>query len=609
MKDSEYLKGIKGFILAAGYSTRLRPITEQIPKPLMPVAGEVLLEYIFKNLNALTTEIGINLHYKAEEIEDYIKKQNLSLKTFYEEEILLTGGALWNAKEFLKDSVFIVHNGDIYSDANIKEAVKWHIENENSITLLVHDYKPHNKLIVDEDGNLLGVGDSDESHLAFSGIAIYSAYVLELLPEGPSSVIDLWLKAIKNGCRVSTFKVKYSFWFDIGTPGDYASAVFDKLKRNFSSLYIHPSASGCELIEPEGKIVIERDVKITKPFKGKNIIILPETEFKPENDYLSNLIIGKNFMIPFETLHIETLTSGGSDRKYLRENNKVFCTWEKLSEDFEKTIVLNEFFHEKAFPVPKILEVDINKKTIVFEDLGDLTLYSWFQCKRTDEEIETLYKNIVEDAGKLHWKISKEATDLNLPEFDYSYFLWESDYFLKECVREIFKVEETPEEDFHMIAEILSKAQKVILHRDLQSQNIILKNRKIYFVDYQSARWGPAGYDIASLLWDPYVKLKDEIRIRLVNFYIKSHELDEKAFLQELSLCRIQRHMQALGAYGFLSLKKGKRNFLKFIPYAIDLLEKDIEECHINLSGLKNLVFKIKKHLVQGCVLKSLLVP
>ncbi len=590
---------IKAFILAAGYSTRLRPITEQIPKPLMPIAGEVLLEYIFRNLNALTKEVGINLHYKAKEIEDYIKKQNLPLKTFYEEELLLSGGALRNAREFLKDSIFIVHNGDIYSDANIKEAVKWHMEHENSITLLVHDYKPYNKLIVDENGNLRGVGDLDKSHLAFSGIAIYSPHILELLPEGPSSVIDLWINCIKNGFKVSTFKIKYSFWFDIGTPWDYANAVFDKLKRNFTSLYIHPSASGCELIKPEGKVVIERDVKIKKRFRGKNIIILPETEFTTENEYLSNLIIGKNFMIPIETLHgAETLTSGGSDREYIRENNRILCKWGKLSEDFEKTIVLNKFFIEKGVSVPEILEVDRDKKTIIFKDLGDLTLYSWLQCKRKDEEIEKIYKKIIEKIGKLHWKISKEATDLNLPEFDYSYFLWESDYFLKECVKEIFKIEENPQEEFHIIAEILSKAKKVILHRDLQSQNIMLKNGKIYFVDYQSARWGPAAYDIASLLWDPYVKLKDEMRTRLVNFYIHSHKLDEKAFLDELSLCRIQRHMQALGAYGFLSLKKGKKNFLKFIPDALDLLAKDLEECHINLSELRHLVFKIKKSFI-----------
>lgn len=134
---------------------------------------------------------------------------------------------------------------------------------------------------------------------------------------------------------------------------------------------------------------------------------------------------------------------------------------------------------------------------------------------------------------------------------------------MKECVKEFFKIYEDLDEDFERIAEILSKAEKVILHRDLQSQNIILKNGKIYFVDYQSARWGPAAYDIASLLWDPYVKIKDEIRKRVVDFYIKIHGLDEEKFLKELYLCRIQRHMQALGAYGFLSLKKKKEKLFE----------------------------------------------
>jgi len=589
---------IKGFILAAGYSTRLRPITKHIPKPLMPIAGEVLLEQIFKNLkNASVHEIGINLHYKAKEIEEYIKKQSLPLKIFHEEEILLTGGALWNAREFLKDSVTVVHNGDIYWDGNIKEALDWHIKSKNSITLLVHDCKPHNKLIIEGD-DLIGIDSAEklyntEKRVAFCGVAVYSPEVFELLPYGASSVIDLWLKAIKAGFKVKIFKAKYSFWFDIGTPEEYARAVFDKMGRNFTSFYVHPTASGCELILPEGKIVIERDAKIKKSFKARNIIILPETEVDPESEYLSDFIIGKDFMIPVKNSEIEVFY-GGSDRKYFRKNGKVFCQWEKTSDDFEKTVFLNNFFREKEFPVPEILELDKDRKIIVFEDLGDLTLYSWLQCKRTDDEIERIYREILKSIGKLHFIISKEAQKLDIPQFDYSYFRWESDYFLKECVKEVFKIEVDLEEELHTIAEVLSKTQKVILHRDLQSQNIMLKNGKIYFVDYQSARFGPAGYDIASLLWDPYVKLKDEIRQRLVNFYVEINELNPESFFNELSLCRIQRHMQALGAYGFLSFNKGKKNFMKFIPDAINLLMKDIEECHIDFPGIKNLVLMLK---------------
>lgn len=77
---------VKGFILAAGFSTRLRPITQYIPKPLLPIAGETLLDLILQSLkDAGINDIGINLHYKAEEIENYIKEKKLTYKTFYYE--------------------------------------------------------------------------------------------------------------------------------------------------------------------------------------------------------------------------------------------------------------------------------------------------------------------------------------------------------------------------------------------------------------------------------------------------------------------------------------------------------------------------------------------
>lgn len=598
---------IKGFILAAGFSKRLRPITDHIPKPLLPIAGEVLLEYVYNLLKSSgIDQITINLHYKAEDIERYIKDKALPLKIFYEKEILDTGGALYNAKDFLKDSLFIVHNADIYWDGNIKEAINWHINSENDITLLVHDHKPDNKLIIDEEKNLININSAftlkPSVSLAFTGVTIYSPHVLELLPTGPSSVIDLWFKAKAKGLKVKVFPAKYSFWYDIGTPISYARAVFDNLKRNFTSIYIHPTSSGCELIDIEGNIVIERNVKIKRAFKGKNLIILPETKLS-QPQQISDCIICKDFTVSISGWQgqEENLTYGGSARRYFRKQNKVFCEWDNAGEDFEKTVILGNFLKQKGFPIPEIIDVNKEKKLILFEDLGDLTLYSWLQCKRNNEEIINVYRKIIEHIANLHWKISSEVSELKilLSEFDYAYFRWESDYFLKECVKGVFKfdlsaIENKLREELHLLADKLSKSKKVILHRDLQSQNIMLKTGKVYFVDYQSARWGPAAYDIASLLWDPYVNLSDEIRQELVNFYIeKSLSLQTKSFTEELLLCRVQRHMQALGAYGFLSLKKDKRNFLQFIPSALNLLYQDIEECPLELSNLRELVLKL----------------
>ena len=101
-------------------------------------------------------------------------------------------------------------------------------------------------------------------------------------------------------------------------------------------------------------------------------------------------------------------------------------------------------------------------------------------------------------------------------------------------------------------------------------------------IDYQGARMAPPAYDIASVLWDPYHRLDDGMRERLLAYYLdemkadRAHTFDENAFLGSLVACRLQRHMQALGAYGFLSEVKGKKYFLKHVPEALRLLKEDV---------------------------------
>jgi len=124
-------------------------------------------------------------------------------------------------------------------------------------------------------------------------------------------------------------------------------------------------------------------------------------------------------------------------------------------------------------------------------------------------------------------------------------------------------------------------------------------------IDYQGARIGPPAYDVVSILWDPYYRLEDEVRDRLVEYYINkvippcpplqkwgnnktgpdvNIPLFSKEGLGEIFIdnfwatllpCRLQRHMQALGAYGYLSMVKGKKYFLKHIPEALRLLKEE----------------------------------
>ncbi|MCX8069192.1 MAG: sugar phosphate nucleotidyltransferase, partial [Thermodesulfovibrionales bacterium] len=114
---------IKGFILSAGLGERLRPITSQIPKPMLPILGRPIIDYAIEKLLSIEgIRLGFNLHYKSNIISSWLmshKNHNL-FEMFYEPTILGTGGALKNAEDFLKGSeLFITYNGDVYSDFDI----------------------------------------------------------------------------------------------------------------------------------------------------------------------------------------------------------------------------------------------------------------------------------------------------------------------------------------------------------------------------------------------------------------------------------------------------------------------------------------------------------
>src|SRR4029453_14343085 len=138
-----------------------------------------------------------------------------------------------------------------------------------------------------------------------------------------------------------------------------------------------------------------------------------------------------------------------------------------------------------------------------------------------------------------------------------------------------------------------------VIHRDFQCQNIMIHDGIPRFIDYQGARMAPPAYDVASVLWDPYYRLDDGVRERLLGYYVSemasnaARAFDAKSFMESLILCRLQRHMQALGAYGFLSAVKGKKYFLKHVPEALRLLKAEAVEVRRQYPELARLVAKL----------------
>ncbi|MEK6691278.1 MAG: sugar phosphate nucleotidyltransferase [Nitrospirota bacterium] len=634
---------INAFILSAGLGERLMPVTEHIPKPLIPILGKPILEIVLEKVSALpVNKIGINLHHKKEEIEDWIERSAFrgKVEIFFENSILGTGGALKNAEGLLKDHTFLVHNSDILSDIDLESIVKSHRSSGNIATLAVKDHSEINNVIVGRDGTIMGIGKSDSTttrQVTFTGIAVYSPEFLSLLPEGESSIVNGWLKAISSGKRVGTVDVSDSYpqdpvvdsthrvdWRDIGTPETYLKAVFNTLRKEGETIFIHPTARVSENISLDGYVAVEEECVLGNAVSLKNTIILPGTVVS-EGSYYEDCIVGSGYRIEvdlFRSTDKILIGTGGSDRNYYRmrrdKGSAVLMESQESDPDFERHIKYTLLFGRHFMPVPKLIKVNHDAKTALFEDLGDLTLYSWLKCPRKESEIESIYKSVIEILIILHTKATKNISRCHFIKdrlFNYGHLRWETDYFIERFVRGVKNIEIKDnnflKEELHRLALKVDSFPKAVIHRDFQSQNVMVTKGNIpRIVDYQGARIGPPAYDLVSLLWDPYYRLTNTLREKLIDYYIfKSEENWEakasptlkpfspmgrgdfsRPFRKTLLPCRLQRHMQALGAYGFLSMVKGKRYFLKYVPEGLKLLKEDIILSKIEYPKLYRLV-------------------
>jgi NDP-sugar pyrophosphorylase family protein/aminoglycoside/choline kinase family phosphotransferase len=648
------------FVLAAGLGERLRPITDRLPKPLLPILGKPILQSILEKVSTLTTQkIGINLHHKKELIEDWIRQSPFieKVELFLEDPMLGTGGALKNAESFFSKGPFLVHNSDIVSDIDLEKLLEFHHSSDNLATLSVHDYPEFNNLVVDEQQLLKNVCTvkcvplKPLRLLAFTGIAVYSSDFLRFLPSGFSGVVDAWLKAIESGYKIGTLDVTGCCWSDIGTPASYASTVINELRKNGEYIYIHPSVKICRQVDMDGYVVAEKGAFLDEGSSFRNCILLPGSKIEIKNYIdkppippsakaspfpplakggkggflIENCIIGPGFQIYLRESEMLSsngeadallIGTGGSDRKYYRmrknRNTEILMQCFRGDPDFHRHIEYTHFFQEHAIPVPKLLHVEPENMSAIFEDLGDLSLYSFLKCPREQQETEEVYKRVIDILILLQTAATEHISECPLLQnrvFDYEHLRWETSYFIERFVEGIRNISirniSALDNEFHKLALKVDSIPKTIVHRDFQSQNImIMRGRVPRILDYQGAKIGPPAYDVASLLWDPYYRLEDDMRERLLNYYMKRlikpavspftkggfRGITENEFRETLLPCRLQRHMQALGAYGFLGKMKGKKYFMKYVPEGLRLLIEDVSLAKDEYPELYDLV-------------------
>jgi len=297
---------------------------------------------------------------------------------------------------------------------------------------------------------------------------------------------------------------------------------------------------------------------------------------------------------------------GGSDRRYFRVlkggMTAVMMECRRDDPDYERHLVYTKFFHSHGIPVPRLLGTDEPGRRALFEDLGDLSLHSYLRLPHDADVVEALYRRVLDILVTLHGRASEHVDDCPLLAsriFDYDHLRWETSYFLERFVTGLRKTavpeRKAVDQEFHLLARTVSGFVPTIIHRDFQSQNIMLRGGVPHVIDFQGSRMAPPAYDLASILWDPYHRLDDVMREQLVSYYIEemrkqSKDFDEGSFRGSLLPCRLQRHMQALGAYGFLSVVKGKKYFLKHVPEALRLLRAETAAAQNDYPVLHQLV-------------------
>lgn len=265
---------MKAMILAAGLGTRLRPLTNKKPKALMPVVNKPIIGWVIEYLKKHGfDQIVVNAHHHYRQIVDYLdggRPFGLEIDVRVESEILGTGGGIKNTEDFWDDEPFIVINSDILTDINLSRAYESHKKLGGFVTLILHDYEPHNQIQLDNNGFVTDIALwSAPGRFAFTGIHIMDPDLLSRIADGVfSDVIDCYRELIHSGKSIKSILSTGHYWRDMGTVENYMQVNRDLLDDEAITIgpdcHIDPSANLEEWAVIGEKTTLEEDVEIRR---------------------------------------------------------------------------------------------------------------------------------------------------------------------------------------------------------------------------------------------------------------------------------------------------------------------------------------------------------
>ncbi|MDD3816159.1 MAG: phosphotransferase [Desulfocapsaceae bacterium] len=329
--------------------------------------------------------------------------------------------------------------------------------------------------------------------------------------------------------------------------------------------------------------------------------------------HAAGLLSRRELDAPLASLVVQRLAGDGSSRKFWRvwrKDGEKLClavapagNTELDMSEARSARLIGVHLHDRGVRVPTQYGWDEEQGLLLFEDLGDVKLHDLVeQCRKPSGEVDlgALRPWYVQAVQQLALMQIHGAVDFNCDwcwdtrEYDRPLMLSrESGYFLRAFWQELLGQELVPgiDEEFQWVANTASQAPATFfLHRDFQSRNIMAQNGQLRFIDFQGGRMGPLGYDLASLLIDPYTALPSSFQEELLLVYLDAmkalHPVDARQFRREYCFLALQRNLQIIGAFSFLSRVRGKDFFARFIVPALGslaerLLDQELSELRV----------------------------
>ncbi len=239
----------KAMVLAAGFGTRLRPLTQVLPKPMIPVMHQPLLAHNLNHLRAAgIRDITVNLHHLPDQVTGFFgdgNKLGIDLHYSREEKILGTAGGIKAAEKFLTGGTFIVMNSDILADVDLKRVLEFHRKKKSCLTLVVRqDAAPekYDPIEIRQDGRIVHfIGASsmelpdETTRVMFTGIQIMEPEIFERIPHGQfyGTAQDVFPEMIRDGLPVFGF-LHGGYWKDLGNRETYLEVHHDVLDGRVS---------------------------------------------------------------------------------------------------------------------------------------------------------------------------------------------------------------------------------------------------------------------------------------------------------------------------------------------------------------------------------------